>query len=254
MVCIVGLNSSNGHWPNVYEDLWANLQDKANYKSPSLGIGTDVKLCLSDGKISLHRSKLIKFTTLLDFSYEDLNNAMDPWGVVTLILPNFRMESALALGRLIYCGDSGYVTNRVKKEISSVLRPELRKALVMTQSKQSNTQTMPAITLDEDVNLIEDVSPLEISNPKSQSKQKISKSVPIISIDEDQEECKIVNSLKKSQESNLVDLESENDERISEQCDVSNGTETVVEELETNPIFIHQPLDLFKLKTRGIGH
>ena len=246
MVCKVGLNSLNGHWPNIYEDLWANLQDKANYKSPALGLGTDVKLCLSDGKISLHRSKLMKFTTLLDFSYEDLNNAMDPWGIVTLILPNFKMESAKALGRLIYCGDSGFLNNKVKKEISSVLRPKFRKALKMVHSKKNIEASMPMVIIEKDINPSDEVGIETSSNPKSQSKQSIAEPVTTIDIDENQEECRIVNYGKNFQEPDLVDLESENDDLVSEHCDL------VIDEMDTNPMFIHQPLDSFNFKTLGM--
>ena len=127
MVLCVDIHSKPDHWQNVFEDLWTNLLDqgdKVDTKDLN-STGADVKLCLSDGQITLHRSRLVKFTTLLDFANDkELRDYADPWGCLTLILPHFNIKAALALGRLMYCGDSGNVTSCVMQEVNSVIRPE----------------------------------------------------------------------------------------------------------------------------------
>ena len=127
MVLCVDIHSKPDHWQNVFEDLWTNILDqgdKVDTKDLN-STGADVKLCLSDGQIKLHSSRLVKFTTLLDFVYDkELHDYADPWGCLTLILPHFNIKAALALGRLMYCGDSGNVTSCVMQEVNSVIRPE----------------------------------------------------------------------------------------------------------------------------------
>ena len=48
----------------------------------------------------------------------------DPWGTVTIVLPHLRMESIQALSRLLYCGNSGNLSNVIMEEILNYVRPE----------------------------------------------------------------------------------------------------------------------------------
>ena len=75
--------------------------------------------------IAFHCSRVIKFTTLLDFAQaEGFSDYLDPWGHVTLVLPHLKLESAQALGRLLYCGDTGRVPKHVLDNIKSIIRFE----------------------------------------------------------------------------------------------------------------------------------
>ena len=58
------------------------------------------------------------------FSQENMPELTDPWGTVTIVLPHLRMESIQALSRLLYCGNSGNLSNVVMEEILSYVRPE----------------------------------------------------------------------------------------------------------------------------------
>ena len=83
-------------------------------------------LCCSDGKIALHRTRLQKFTVLLDILEDgpDLNQLTDPYPSLTLVLPHMKLEVIHALSKLIYCGDSGNLTQEVMGEIITIIRPE----------------------------------------------------------------------------------------------------------------------------------
>ena len=110
-----------------------------------------------------------------------------------------------------------------------MLRPKFRKALKMVHSQKDIE--VPMITIEKDI-----------------SKQSNAESVTTIAIDDDEdlEECRIVNTLKNSQEPDLVHLESENDDLVSENCDL------VIDEVDTNPMFVHQPIAAFNFKTLGV--
>ena len=85
--------------------------------------GANVILSLEDGMIAFHCSRVIKFTTLLDFAQaEGFSDYLDPWGHVTLVLPHLKLESAQALGRLLYCGDTGRVPKHILDDIKSIIR------------------------------------------------------------------------------------------------------------------------------------
>ena len=149
MTCNVVFYSPSGHWTNVFEDLWTNLLNSAHLQTgkPNYS-GADVKLCLGDGKILLHRLQLVKFTTMLDFAKDKLQDYVDPWGILTLVMPHFKMETLQALGRLMYCGDSGYMSEGVMQDIKGILRPEyggksnneagLLSRVINTRSKRSS--------------------------------------------------------------------------------------------------------------------
>ena len=122
---ITTLKQHADHWYTIFEDLWSIL-----IENPSpFGVNPtapDVSLCCSDGKVNMHRHQLKKFTVLLDL--EDIEKLpeylTDPWGHLTLILPNLKIEVLLALGRLIYCGDSGNLSHEAMQEIVRIIRPE----------------------------------------------------------------------------------------------------------------------------------
>ena len=48
----------------------------------------------------------------------------DPWGTVTIVVPHLKMESIQALSRLLYCGNSGNLSNVIMEEILNYVRPE----------------------------------------------------------------------------------------------------------------------------------
>ena len=48
----------------------------------------------------------------------------DPWGTVTIVVPHLKMESIHALSRLLYCGNSGNLSNVIMEEILNYVRPE----------------------------------------------------------------------------------------------------------------------------------
>ena len=127
MTCNVVFYSPSGHWTNVFEDLWTNLLNSAqSHRGIPNHTGADVELCLSGGKILLHSLQIVKFTTILDFAKDKLQDYVDPWGILTLVMPHFKMETLEALGRLMYCGDSGNVSEEVMQDINGILKPEYR--------------------------------------------------------------------------------------------------------------------------------
>ena len=125
MTCNVVSYSPSGHWTNVFEDLWTNLLNSAQlHRGIPNHTGADVELCLSGGKILLHSLQIVKFTTILDFAKDKLQDYVDPWGILTLVMPHFKMETLEALGRLMYCGDTGYMSEGMMQDIKGILRPE----------------------------------------------------------------------------------------------------------------------------------
>ena len=118
---------SNDHWSMIFTGLWsqlANPSTKAVFPEQN-PTGPNVTLCCSNGKVAMHRTHLKKFTILLDI-VDDITWAecVNPWGAITLILPQHTTEVLQALGRLIYCGDSGNLTGDVMQEIVKIIRPE----------------------------------------------------------------------------------------------------------------------------------
>ena len=116
---------SSIHWTNVYQDLWSILVTTSPAVSTGL-VGTNIILCCSDGKIALHQARIDKFTVLLDSLKSELclEELADPWGNLVLVLPHLKMEVVHALGRLIYCGDSGDLKKEIMQELMDIIRPE----------------------------------------------------------------------------------------------------------------------------------
>ena len=60
----------------------------------------------------------------LFFSRDNMPEVTDPWGTVTIVVPHLKMESIHALSRLLYCGNSGNLSNVIMEEILNYVRPE----------------------------------------------------------------------------------------------------------------------------------
>ena len=121
----ISFQGMDGHWVSIFENLWRSVFTSSPISNLN-PTGADVVLCCSDGKIALHRTRLQKFTVLLDMleDGQDLNQLTDPYGSLTLVLPHLKLEVIHALSKLIYCGDSGNLTQEVMSEIITIIRPE----------------------------------------------------------------------------------------------------------------------------------
>ena len=105
-------NVDDGHWTEIYEHLWGQIHQSSTFQSesqPYNQTGANVQICCSDGKAIFHVDRLLQFTNLLDFALEEenLDHHQDPFGNMTILTPHLQLESVNALGRLIYCGETG---------------------------------------------------------------------------------------------------------------------------------------------------
>ena len=129
------------HWTRIFQDLWDQIYQTSTFQPegrPISQTGANVQLCCSDGRAVFHIDPLLKFTNLLDFAVGEsmLEQFHDPFGNVTILVPDFNLESVNALGRLIYCGDTGTLDKDVMNEIIPLIRSEYGNlSLVIKDSK-----------------------------------------------------------------------------------------------------------------------
>ena len=126
------------HWTRIFQDLWDQTSTFQPEGRPISQTGANVQLCCSDGRAVFHVGPLLKFTNLLDFAFGEskFDQFQDPFGNVTILVPDFNLESVNALGRLIYCGDTGTLDKDVMNEIIPLIRSEYGNlSLVIKDSK-----------------------------------------------------------------------------------------------------------------------
>ena len=122
-------NVDDGHWTEIYEHLWGQINQTSTFPSesqPYNQTGTNVQICCSDGRAIFHVDRLLQFTNLLDFALEEenLDHHQDPFGNMTILTPHLKLESVTALGRLIYCGDTGQIRKDTINDIIPMIRSE----------------------------------------------------------------------------------------------------------------------------------
>ena len=117
--------SQADHWGGVFSDLFSILVTSSTVlqgASPH-PTGANVQLCCKDGRVAVHSTTLRKFTVLLDM-LDDATDYTDPWGTLTLVLPDLNTGVVHALCQLMYCGDSGSMTGEEMNDIMNIIRPE----------------------------------------------------------------------------------------------------------------------------------
>ena len=116
MVTVLAPIIPNQHWSAVHEEVWSMVSQATNMDMAESITGTNIQLAGKDGKMFFHQDKLLKFTNILDFANEDkLLELADPWGTLTIVMPWVKMEVFQALGRLVYMGDSGNLSDEKSK-------------------------------------------------------------------------------------------------------------------------------------------
>ena len=116
-------NFTNEHWQGLFEGLCSSTEKGTDHLFHPAG--ADVILSCKGGKVFVHKKILAKFTVLLDLiKGSGLAECSDPFGVLTIVLPDLDFTVLQALCRLIFIGDSGNLTSEGMSDIVGIIRPE----------------------------------------------------------------------------------------------------------------------------------
>ena len=112
------------HWGKIYSDVWSMLCQEDCAQVHNL-TGASVQLCCQNGQMVFHEERLRMFTTILDFdlTLDNIRELSNLWGTVKIIIPDMEIQIVQALGRLIYRGDTGNLTQEAMQEIMKYIRP-----------------------------------------------------------------------------------------------------------------------------------